>query len=303
MIQLESRVTPTVYTWDGGGGNLLWNDAQNWDTNSVPGAADDVVINIAGSTPTIILSGIGSTIKSLQCDELLSIDGTSLIVPTMSAGGLEIKNGGFLAPATGTAFEGTIAGGVTIDATSSINADGRGFGSDMGPGKGSPGNAGAGGGGYGGAGGKGNGGIGGNSYGDVFAPILFGSGGGGDSNGATGGKGGGALHLTITGSLQVEGRISADGNFSGLFGEVGGGGSGGSIWITSADISGAGKITARGGSGGNNGFAHGGGGSGGRIALYFDTLSLNNVLATGAPSIQYGGAGTIYRKASSAPLG
>lgn len=256
---------------------------------------DDVLINISGSTPTIVLTGTASNINSLDCAENLRIDGTTMTVATLSALDLEVINSGHLRSPMAQPFVGTMTGNVTIDATSSINADGAGYGSDAGPGKGSPGGSGGGGGGYGGGGGRGNEGIGGNSYGDVFTPVQLGSGGGGDGNGATGGSGGGALQLMIGGSLQVDGRISADGKLSGLFGEVGGGGSGGSIWITSTNISGPGLISARGGAGGNNGFAHGGGGGGGRIALYFDTLSLNNVLATGAASARYGGAGTIFR--------
>ena len=73
-----------------------------------------------------------------------------------------------------------------------------------------------GGGGYGGYGASGarNSGYsayGGNTYGSVTAPTELGSGGGGSSSPLLGGAGGGAIRLTVTGTLEVDGRISARG--------------------------------------------------------------------------------------------
>src|SRR5262245_57132777 len=34
--QLEPKVMPATYTWDGGGANNNWSTAQNWTTDTVP---------------------------------------------------------------------------------------------------------------------------------------------------------------------------------------------------------------------------------------------------------------------------
>ena len=62
--------------WDGGAGTLNWGDAQNWSTNVVPGASDDVQIPDLVGTPTILLGGGAYTVKSFTFmgDDNLHID-------------------------------------------------------------------------------------------------------------------------------------------------------------------------------------------------------------------------------------
>ena len=122
-----------------------------------------------------------------------------------------------------------------------------------------------GGGGYGGDGGDGAGGAaGGGSYGAILQPVSLGSpGGAGAAVIGVGGGGGGAVELSVTGVLQLDGTISANGN-SGTNGNAGGG-SGGSILLTAGGFSGAGVARANGGTGH---LPRGGGGGGGRIAVY-----------------------------------
>ena len=43
--QLEGRVVPATYTWDGGGPDNHWNTALNWSSHVVPGSSDDAVID------------------------------------------------------------------------------------------------------------------------------------------------------------------------------------------------------------------------------------------------------------------
>ena len=112
--------------------------------------------------------------------------------------------------------------------------------------------------------------------------------------------GGGYVACSVSGVLQLDGFISANGGNGS--GSGGGGGSGGSIYLSlprTGAFGGAGSITANGGNGANG---IGGGGGGGRIAIY----ALNNpgyppltnsfagvISAYGGGGWQFGGAGTI----------
>jgi len=149
-------------------------------------------------------------------------------------------------------------------------------------------------------GGGGYGGIGGNSLSNapgggafsdsVTSPSNVGSPGGTGLQGGTGGNGGGALRVSVNGTLQLDGKISADGAAGP--GENSGGGSGGSVNLTVGRFQGAGLVSANGGAGN---FV-GGGGGGGRIAVA-SSIS-NNFAGTfsahGGAGGNFGGAGTIY---------
>ena len=45
---LEPRRLFAAVNWDGGGDGSDWNDPLNWNTNQVPGPADDVTIVAVG---------------------------------------------------------------------------------------------------------------------------------------------------------------------------------------------------------------------------------------------------------------
>src|SRR5262245_37825962 len=47
LERLEDRTVPATVNWDGGGGDTDWNNRFNWDTNTLPGAGDDVQIGSA----------------------------------------------------------------------------------------------------------------------------------------------------------------------------------------------------------------------------------------------------------------
>ncbi|HNQ90059.1 MAG TPA: Ig-like domain-containing protein, partial [Verrucomicrobiota bacterium] len=195
------------------------------------------------------------------------------------------------------------AGSVAIAAGSAVNASGQGYlggevgsiGRDgRGPG-GAPAHAGAGSGGsYGGVGGAPAGAS--AVYGSIEEPLDLGSGGGDNADnspGGNGGAGGGVVHLVVSGTLTLDGTISADGG-AGVGGEQGGG-SGGSVWLEADVIAGSGNVTANGGAGQGSG----GGGGGGRVALYYSaglTLASENVTVSGGSGSQSGGAGTVYRR-------
>ena len=131
--------------------------------------------------------------------------------------------------------------------------------------------------------------LGGGTYGSATEPITLGSGGGSNGGGAggPGGAGGGAIRLTVAGTLQLDGAISANG----LAGESQrGSGAGGSIWITANTLTGSGSVSALGG----GASAEGAAGGGGRIAIYtystagFDTNHISFAGAAGPGTLQFG---------------
>ena len=194
------------------------------------------------------------------------------------------------------------SGNITIDASGAIFLDGNGYGASSGPGAGATasGNSLRGGGGHGGFGAANPFGTTGGAYGSIQSPATAGSGGGngsGSSPAPLGGAGGGALRLNVIGTLNVNGKVSANGKN----GDVNsGGGSGGSLWITAGTLAGSGTISANGGSG--NGL--GGGGGGGRISLgYTTSVFTGPVTARGGGGYANGGAGTVYTKVNNQSVG
>src|SRR6185436_9891213 len=114
--------------------------------------------------------------------------------------------------------------------------------------------------------------------------------------------GGGRIRLTVGGTLELAGRITANGqNPAG-----GGAGSGGSIWITAGVLLGNGAISAIGGS--EDGTTAHGAGGGGRIALYYGTNGFaGRVEACGGRRAHtgpvYAGAGTIWWEQTGSGIG
>jgi hypothetical protein len=188
----------------------------------------------------------------------------------------------------------TISGNLTVQSGGAILLDTLGYAPGTGSGSGSHGANSpfpGGGGGYGGIGGIGstnaNGGA---SYGSQTSPTTYGSGGGGNYSTSYGGAGGGAVQLNISGTLQVDGKISANGGDGS--GTGGGGGAGGSIYLSAFAVSGAGSISAN---GGNGVTGIGGGGGGGRIAITAGSSTFSgSISAAGGSGANYGGAGTIF---------
>lgn len=181
--------------------------------------------------------------------------------------GLVLDSGAALIQsAAATNVDLTVSGDVYIGTNSMISADGKGYsGTNGGPGAGSKtsqtGGSGAG---YGGNGGASASGLaGGIAYGSAEQPTDLGSRGGLFPILTNSSQGGGAIRLQITGTLNLNGKISANGNSASA--ESAGGGAGGSIWISTHAFTGTGGLGANGGDGDPE---EGGGGGGGRIALY-----------------------------------
>jgi hypothetical protein len=134
------------------------------------------------------------------------------------------------------------------------------------------------------------------TYGSIYFPAEFGAGGG------DGGKGGGAIRLNISGTLQNDGAIRANGNAYETFNNIGG--AGGSIWINAGTLAGTGTVEVNGGDTGSWGT-----GGGGAISITYANATgtiLSNVFAK--PGIrssrnEFGGAGSIFLKGPSSTFG
>lgn len=152
---------------------------------------------------------------------------------------------------------------------------------------------------------------------DPKQPTNPGGGGGANGAGKTGGNGGGVIKLIVSGTLSLDGTLSATGGSS-----ICGAGAGGSIWIQANTITSTTTgllISANGGTGGIAGSGQcgssrpAGGGGGGRIAIYYGSLggtfALNSTFVQAYGGTQpananyYGGSGTIYAKSTSQTQG
>ena len=216
---------------------------------------------------------------------------------SVSFANLYLNSNGWLFPAVNKSSPAgslnfSFTGNAIIQAGGGIVADFAGYAGGEGPGEGHFGEFEASevcsGGGHGGRGGNsfGNYATGGTTYDYAMEPNQSGSGGGGFSISSPGGAGGGVIRLIVTGTLEVEGIVSANGGSGSGFG---GGGSGGSIWLAVGTLSGAGSITANGGNGADT---LGGGGGGGMIYISCNNNSFSGTLtAYGGGGANWGGAG------------
>jgi hypothetical protein len=281
----------TISAYGGGGAN--------W------GGAGTVYIQTTGQTNQFILDNDG---KYGASTPLTSIGSSSLTVrngavglsgPSLNLGAVLISSNGWLLASNYSPVSMTFSS-ATIQAGGGIIADSEGYGPGQGTGEGhsyesSP-NYPCSGAGHGGLGANsaGNSSLGGSAYDEQTTPTSFGSGGGSESPYSVGGAGGGAFRLTVSGRLQNDGVISANGGNGGGLG--GGGGSGGSIYLTAATLSGAGSFAANGGSGAGS---IGGGGAGGCIALYLTANQFTGAIsAYGGGGANWGGAGSVYIQAT-----
>ena len=93
---LEYRQLLATVTWDGGAGNFEWTNPQNWDTDSLPGPADDVIIPDLTPDATITHSSGASVVRSLTSAESIRIAGSSDLTisqPSSVAASLTVDDG------------------------------------------------------------------------------------------------------------------------------------------------------------------------------------------------------------------
>ena len=306
----ETAHVPTDVSGTGGDGE--WNDGSLWNGGNVPGAGDRVTV----TGGTLTLKGATEPLASLVLDgaTLVMDEGAQNAVDNLKtrlvAGSVVLKNGAKITHVVNSmqvdewkaAGEWRMNGRVhivctdlSIDATSSIDVNDRGF-AKLANRNGSPGpggslgaDNGAYGGGYGGCGYGEHITVGNTpddwehnvAYGDRAAPVWCGSGGGAPAANA-GRAGGGAVRIEASGRVTVEGAIRADATVQ-ASSTTYGAGSGGGIWIDCAAIAGGGLLSARGGRGVSSTGERGSGG-GGRIAVHYDAAQQN---ALGTPPLRF----------------
>jgi hypothetical protein len=297
IISGFNAFTETMNAAGGGGAN--WGGAGTiFQQKSIP-PAYQLILDNAGH------AGTNTPVQSLPTGNLIIRNGAIGTVSSATFASLTISSNAWMASIGPNSYGGmnvTINGNATVQSGGGITADLAGGTAGTGPG---PGNYYAGflypcsGAGHGGTGGNSVSSLalGGSAYETVMSPYYdAGSGGGNYPPYSIGGNGGGMIQLTVNGTLQMDGNISANGGNGA--GEGGGGGSGGSISLNIGSLAGSGSITANGGNGVD---AIGGGGGGGRIALAFNNTTFAGAIAAyGGSGANFGGAGTIYLKTNSA---
>ena len=305
----------------GGGGRIHFNGSANLFTGNITAYGGDggaragagtVLIQVSGQNTQLIVDngghfGTNTVVQSANATDLIVRGGgVACATEIVTFANLYVNSNGWIFPFFSQGSQGgqiglSLTGNATIQAGGGIIADSAGFPAGQGEnnGAGRIGEIGStnlcGGGGHGGPGGNsfGNYALGGGTYDTIANPLYPGSGGGAFTPLSPGGFGGGLILISVSGTLEVDGIISANGgNGSGL---AGGGGSGGSIRLTAAAIAGVGSITVNGGNGADG---LGGGGGGGMIAIptVNNTISsfTGNITAYGGSGANPGGAGTIY---------
>ncbi len=120
---LESRIMLDAVAWDGDAGDMLWSSPANWSGDALPGAADDVTIDIAGDVTVAHDTG-DTVIGSLASNEAIVLTGGSLSIAGQtpgSQGAFQVNNtfsidGGALADAAIAAGDGGQGVSVTDNA-------------------------------------------------------------------------------------------------------------------------------------------------------------------------------------------
>jgi hypothetical protein len=255
--------------WNNASGDGLWGTAANWSLGHPPGERECALFDRGGSNCRARRGGVSPKLAGLVTTPRYG--GQVLLEAGFAEGGrqtLELSGGlclmsgrltvSGLVKGRGRSAKGT---GVTIRAASvrigrraKLEADHRGFDQKQGPGwhhashsRGAS------------HGGRAGGTKPDPPYGSAEEPVTLG--GGGEVT-----RGGGAIRLVASGTIRLDGRVSANGE------PAIGGGAGGSIWIACDRFEGLGLLQAN---GGNGGWA---GGGGGRVAVYFNEESFTGTI-------------------------
>jgi len=302
----------------GGGGRIAIIAGTNLFTGSIAavgggganwGGGGTIYLQSVGSPTQLILdnanhAGANTPLQTASSANVTVQNGAVGTATSLAFASLLIGSNAWLTASAPNINENiTINGNITVQPGGGIIADAAGYTANQGSGHGTyyyyapnyP-CSGAGHGGY-GANSVSNAAAGGTAgYDSITAPFSAGSGGGGYSSYSIGGNGGGVIQMTVSGSLQVDGTLSANGgNGSGT---GGGGGSGGSLNLSVGNLLGTGVISVNGGNGVDG---TGGGGGGGMIAVSFNQSNqfAGTISACGGSGANYGGAGTIYIRTNS----
>ena len=287
-------VSAATVTYSGASGGD-WNTPSNWDGGVIPQAGDDVVLSrescvvtLSASTPRLSSLTVSSGTTLVVSNWTTKVEADAIAVNNMGT----IKTTGFLYDGMMSNRVWLAGGSLTVAAGGVITADSAGYASLNGPGwaggttySRSP--CGIYGGAYGGLGAL----VVPSQYGSLEYPSDPGTGAGrlANDSDAVSGAGGGAIRLDFTGTVVVDGEVTAlpSANATSVRG------SGGAVWISCETISGAGRIDASGGpylldTNNNTHFS----GGGGRIAVHYNAVAQSNVTCTVEFRALGGAAGT-----------
>ena len=91
-----------------------WDVASNWSTGKVPGATDDVVINVPGASPTVTIGSNVESVASITTADPLVISGGGLTVTADSTigGGLAMTGGSLAGNGSGVSL--SVTGTTTV---------------------------------------------------------------------------------------------------------------------------------------------------------------------------------------------
>ena len=117
---LEDRSLLASILWDGGAGTFHWNDGDNWDTDSVPTAADDVTIGDLASP--LVVDTTPAFARTVVSAERVQIPGALTLVTTSSLNdGLDLAGGTLTLDGTVTLSGSSTWSGGTLTGIGSLN--------------------------------------------------------------------------------------------------------------------------------------------------------------------------------------
>ena len=315
-----------VSRWAGGEGSF--SDASKWIPSEVPGSGSHVAIVAGEGVPATVTLAAGEAVP-LASLTMSGADGAlakfTANAPIAVAGDLEVLTNATLVLNSCDEFNTVdgdvrlyagatlmhdgpqktmtkrlrlqIAGDMTVDAGALVDADCKGYtGTYLPDGTTSS----SGGGTHGGVGQGGRPGL---CYDSVSMPVMYGAGGGGGER-----HGGGAIYFDVTGTLTVNGVVTACGN-STFNGNGGCGGAGGSILLACGTLAGGGIVRADHATADiYDKYSPSYTGGGGRVSLIQReakdwTAFTGKALARGGKNSTCGSAGTVYRLCAGSPYG
>jgi len=122
---LEPRTLLSVAAWNGGGGDLNWNNPLNWSTDQLPGPTDDVTINVAGNVTIEVASDVA--IHSVQTSDAITVSSGTFSISGDSQINAQFTNAGGTVSISGATVTGigqfvNAAGGTLSTNNSTLSA-------------------------------------------------------------------------------------------------------------------------------------------------------------------------------------
>lgn len=114
VVATISEVASAVY-WDGDAGDFVWSNPLNWNTDTLPGIGDDVVVSVPADI-TVQING-NVSVQSIHSEESLNLDQSALTITAGSTVNGSFTSAGGTITANGDAASLAFVGGAAIDTT------------------------------------------------------------------------------------------------------------------------------------------------------------------------------------------